>query len=42
VDTTTPGARAVGVTVMRVVAPGARSLPSREPVGSGHPPHPFG
>jgi ribosomal protein S12 methylthiotransferase accessory factor len=42
VDTTTPGARAAGVTVMRVVAPGARPLPAREPAGSGHPPHPFG
>lgn len=42
VDTTTPGARAAGVTVMRVVAPGARPLPAREPTGSGHPPHPFG
>lgn len=42
VDTTTPGARAAGVTVMRVVAPGARSLPATEPAGSGHPPHPFG
>jgi ribosomal protein S12 methylthiotransferase accessory factor len=42
VDTTTPGARAAGVTVVRVVAPGARSLPATEPAGSGHPPHPFG
>ncbi|HSL07774.1 MAG TPA: YcaO-like family protein [Pseudonocardiaceae bacterium] len=42
VDTTTPSARAAGVSVMRVVAPGARPLPAREPAGSGHPPHPFG
>lgn len=42
VDTTASGARAARVTVMRVVAPGARQLPAREPAGSGHPPHPFG
>ena len=42
VDTTTPGARAAGVTVMRVVSPGARPLPAREPARSSHPPHPFG
>jgi ribosomal protein S12 methylthiotransferase accessory factor len=42
VDTTTSGACAADVTVMRVVAPGAHPLPAREPTGSGHPPHPFG
>ncbi|MGK5733908.1 YcaO-like family protein [Streptomyces sp. URMC 124] len=42
VDTDTPGVRAEGVRVVRVIAPGARPLPADDSRMPGALPHPFG
>ncbi|MFE5870935.1 YcaO-like family protein [Streptomyces roseifaciens] len=42
VDTDTPGIRAEGVRVVRVIAPGARPLPADDSRMPGAHPHPFG
>lgn len=41
VDTTIREVREAGLRVVRIVAPGARQLPGREPTGLPHPPHPI-